>query len=395
MSEKYKNEVNKKIGKNVIARGDEILDIPRCSTGSLSLDAETGGGFPLGRIITVSGDWSSGKTALVLKVAAEFQTRWPDKDIYWIDAEGVWDPRWAKSLGLDPQKVYLVRPEYAEQAYNIALGAIDDGAGFIVVDSVAALSAKSEMEGAMDDIQVAAMAKVNAKFMRKMVGYSDEGKVPPTLVLLNQLSTNIGAYGNPIIELGGKALQFYPSLKITLSKGEVTDGDKIYKYIGVNDEGVEVKGQKIKFYTDKNKTAPWKRRGHFWFFSDGVPHLGIKRGDIDRKDEIARMTLKYGIARQRGSIYDLVHPETKEVLQFKGMKSLKEHIMQNDSVRIWVEAAVLNAVKEDMAGNDTRPEEEREAPIQEEQLGKLRAIRDNEEEGTESSERDERDSSAG
>src|SRR3954470_2089328 len=97
----FSKKVNNKVGKNIIARGDEILDLPRIPTGSLSLDVETGGGIPRGRITSLVGPWSSGKTSAALMIVKEYQRRWPDDDIYWIDAEGVWDPVFAKSFGID------------------------------------------------------------------------------------------------------------------------------------------------------------------------------------------------------------------------------------------------------------------------------------------------------
>lgn len=384
-----KTQANKKAGENVIAMGDEILEIERIQTGSLSLDLETGGGVPEERITCIVGKWSSGKTSVTLKIAAQYAIKYPERPIVWIDAEGVWDPLWARRMGLDPTKVFLVRPQYAEQAYDIALKAIDEGAGLIVIDSIAALAAKAEMEGTMEDIQVAAMARINGKFMRKIGNVAKTGtsETGPTLIYLNQYRQNVGGYGAPTVEPGGEAITtFMPSLKIVLSLGELTDGKKVYKSVKADDEGLETKGQKVKFFTEKNKTAPWKRRGHFWFFFDDVPELGIKKGTYDRMDEIIRYTDKYGIVNQRGSAYDLIRPETGELVQtFKGKANVAAFIRENPDVREWVEKAVMSKVLKEMAGDET--EEERPNTVQEERpVQRFDEISFDEEEGSESSE---------
>lgn len=357
MSDKLAREINKKIGKNVISRGNEILDILRIPTGSLSLDVETGGGIPVGRITSIVGEWSAAKTSATLKIGAEFQKLWPKKEIVWIDAEGVFDHKWARALGLNPDEVAVVRPEYGEQAYNIALAYIDDGAGLVVIDSLAALSSKKEMESDMDEVTVAAMARVNSKFLRKMnKGFSNDPEdVPPTLIYLNQYRQNVGGYGGGFVEPGGEALTYYPSLKIVLKKGDLFDGKKTYKYIGVNDEGVEVKAQQIKFYTEKNKTAPFKRRGHVWFYFDGLDKYRTK-GSYDRLEEAIRLARKYNIVIQRGSAFDLPDPRTGEVTTFRGSGALAEHIRSDDAAREFIESQVLKRVVEDMT--DVYPQEE-------------------------------------
>lgn len=389
----FSQKVNKKVGKNIIAKGDEILELPRIPTGSLSLDVETGGGIPRGRITSLVGEWSSGKTAVALRIVSEYQRRWPDEDIYWFDAEGVWDPGWAKTFGIDVTKIFLVRPEHAQQAYNIALECVEEKAGLLVIDSVAALSPKEELENDMDKVTVALMARLNSKFMRKLqTGLSDE-TIHTTLIYLNQLRKNVDGYGSPWVEPGGEALNFYPSLKIILKKGELFDGKKVYKSVTANDEGVEVKAQVIKFYTEKNKTAPPKRRGHFWFYFDTLDSIRYK-GTYDRLEEVIRYTQKYDLVRRRGSIYDLVNPDTGELRSFKGSSELAEYIRNNSDVQAWVEKAVMEQVRKDMVG-ELPQEVATEDSEGEKPVVRLRTVGDDEAEGNKSSEEFEWDEGTG
>lgn len=376
MSERFRREINNKAKKNIIAKGNEILAIQRIPFGSLSLEAETGGGVPVGRITSLTGEYSSGKTAVALKVLANFQTMYPDKDCYWIDAEGAWDPLWAASLGVDPDKVFVARPEYGEQAYTIALGAIDDNAGIVFIDSVAALSSRAEMEKGMDDVLVAPMARVNARFMRKMgSAFEKHGDMPPTLVLLNQLRQNVSGYGPPMIEPGGEALNYYPSLKILLKKGDFFDGRKSFKSNSTIDEGDEPKAQQIKFFTEKNKTAPPKRRGYVWFYFDNLDRAR-PRGSFDRLEEVIRYTEKYGVVVRRGKFYDLINHKTGEVRTFEGSARVASYIRDNDDVKTWVEQSVMDRVLHNM----THAEEiEDPTPIQKEQVS-LRVLDVDEEE---------------
>lgn len=385
MSDNFIRAVNKKVGKNVIARGDEILQCTRIPFKSLSLTVETGGGAPRGRITSIVGDWSSGKTAEALGLVAEFQKRWDDK-IFWIDAEGAWDPKWARTNGIQVEKVYVVRPQHAQQAFNIILSAIEESPGcLIVVDSLAALSPKEEVEGSMDDVTVALMARLNSKFLRKLQSSMEEegSAAPPTLVYINQLRVNVGGYGAPKVEPGGEALQYYPSLKIILRKGDLFDGKKVYKSVTANDEGVEVKAQQIKFYTDKNKTAPFKRRGHYWFYFDTLDSIR-RKGTVDRLEEVIRYTQKYEIVKRRGSIYDLVNPNTGELRSFKGSAELANYIRDDVNVQKWVEEEVMKRVVEDMTGVESQ--EEREETVQEAPVARLRAVDIDEIEGDAGSE---------
>lgn len=345
--EHFVSNVNRSLKKNIVARGSEVLEVPRFDSGSVSLNVELGGGVPEGRIITLAGLDSDGKSSTMLMMAAGFQRKYPNKGLLWIDAEGVWDDTWSAAIGIDVDRVWVVRPEYAEQGYQIALEALDkvDDIGFVGIDSVAAMVPKAEAEGDMEDMQVALQARLNKRFLRKAqrLLLDTDKEVVPTIVVINQMTTNIGGYGNPEIEGGGKGLRYYPSVKIMLKKGDLFDGRKSYKYIGVNDEGVEIVAQEIKFYIEKNKTAPPKRRGHFWFFVDNLDTIRTK-GSVDKLEEIIRYAKKFDITTQRGSYYDLLNPTTGEVMTFQGSGKLADYIRHNDAIQTWIVDEVLKRV---------------------------------------------------
>jgi len=378
----FSQKVNNKAKRAIASKGNQIPPWPRWSSGSLSLDVELGGGVPENKIIGVVGEYSAGKTAMVLKMVAGFQKKYPGKPIAWLDAEGAWDPTWAKAIGVDTAAIDVIRPMYGEQAYDIALAAYDEGAGLVVLDSAAALSTKKELENDMETVEVAGMAKIHAKFMRKVSRSFDEADDPSTFIYINQFIQNVSGYGPPLIEKGGEALtKFFPSVKIILKTGEYFDGTKIYKSIGVNDEGVEVKAQAIKFYVEKNKTAPPKRRGHFWFYFDTLDSLR-KKGSIDRLEECIRLARKYEVVKQRGKMFDLVNEDTGEVRTFEGSNKLADFIRTDERAKEYVESKVLERVIGDMSGE----EEAREETVSEERVAELRVIRNDDEEGAESSE---------
>lgn len=350
-------EVNKKLDRKVISKGGEVLEMPRIKTGSLSLDVETGGGIPVGRITTFTGEYMDGKTSVVLKILANFQKTWPNKEVVWIDAEGSWDNPWASTLGVDVDNVLVVRPDYSEQAFDIAQKAIMEDVGLLVIDSMAALSPRNEAESDMETNTVALQARLNKKFMRKAQGAlldtEDSGDVPPTIILINQLMVNIGAgpYSSTS-ETGGKALQYYPALKIKLRRGKLYPESN-----SVNDEGVEPKAQSIRFFTEKNKTAPPHRRGHFWFYFDTLDEHRQK-GQYDRLEEVIRYGHKYDIIHRPNKVmHEFPDPDTGEVVSVRGSNALAEHLRENPKHWEYIEEKVMEVVYNG-EGENTVPEDE-------------------------------------
>lgn len=345
---KLLGQANKKYGTEIMSRGSAVSTLPRIPTGSLSLDVETGGGIPIGRITTFSGHYSDGKTSIVLKIVAEFQKHFPEKEVVWIDAEGAWDSNWSRTLGVDPDRVYLVHPEYSQQAFDIAEQCITADVGLLVIDSIAALVPKEEAEATMEDWQVGLAARINNKFIRRTHSSLNDKRnnaVSPTVILINQLRENVGAYGGGETEPGGKGIGFAASVRIKIRRGD------LYPKAKSNyDQTVVPKAQQVKFFVEKNKTAPPQTRGHLWFYFDTLDEYRVK-GSYDRLEEVIRYAKKYDIVTQRASMFDLADPITGEVTSFKGSTALAEHIRDNEDVRLWIEEAVMEKVK---AGYDSQ-----------------------------------------
>lgn len=341
--DKLLRTANKKYGTTIMSKGGVTIEMPRIPTGSLSLDLETGGGIPVGKITTFSGHYSDGKTSIVLKIVAEFQRKFPDKDVVWIDAEGAWSDAWSATLGVDCASVYRVYPEYSQQAFDIAEQCISADVGLLVIDSIAALVPKEEAEATMEDWQVGLAARINGKFIRRTHSSLNEKRVndvPPTVILINQLRENVGPYGGET-EPGGKAIGFAASLRIKIRKGD------LYPKAKSNyDTSVVPKGQQIKFYVEKNKTAPPQTRGHFWFYFDTLDELRPK-GCYDRIEEVLRYAKKYDIVKQRGSMFDLVDFDTGEIVHTtKGSMELAKYIRDNLEARTRLEAQLMKLVTE-------------------------------------------------
>lgn len=239
-------QIEKLFGKGSIMRiGDQPIEkIDVISTGALSLDIALGvGGVPRGRIIEIYGPESSGKTTLALHIVAEAQKQ--GGTAAYIDAEHALDPLYAKSIGVDVENLLISQPDYGEQALEIAETLVRSGAiDVIVIDSVAALTPKSEIEGEMGDSVMGAQARLMSQALRKLTAIASKSKT--TIIFLNQIRMKIGVmFGNPETTTGGNALKFYSSIRIEMRKGE-----KI-----TNSEG-NVCGNTVKVKIVKNKVAP-------------------------------------------------------------------------------------------------------------------------------------------
>lgn len=365
--EKLGRKANKDIGRNVVSKGGAIDEGLRWSTGSLSLDAELGGGLTVGRIITVAGEFSDGKTAVVAKAVAEYQKAFPHKEVLWVDAEGVWERNWSSTLGIDVDNVYVMQPDYAQQAFDFINDAIDENVGLVVIDSIAALVPKEEAEKGMEDWQMGLQARINKKFLRKaqsaLHAYkaSDEADVPPTIIAINQLYASMSMYGGQK-EGGGDGLNYYASIKIRLKRGDVFPSSK-----GRADEGVEPKAQAIHFHVSKNKTAAPFRRGHFWFYFDTLDKYRTK-GCYDVLEEVIRYAMKYGIVeRVNKKMYRIVDPWSGEVHSLTGAKGVAQFIRSNPKIQDWIKEETIKIVKEGMLKDDTRTQQpEEDETVQEE-----------------------------
>lgn len=244
--EKALHKIEKDYGKGAVMRmsDNHNTDISAVSTGLVSLDLALGvGGYPKGRIIEVYGQESSGKTTLALNAVAEVQRK--GGLVAYIDAENAMDPAYAAKLGVNIDEMYLSQPESGEQGLAIASELIESSAfSLVVIDSVAALVPKAEIEGEMGDSHVGLQARMMSQALRKISGNVNKTKV--VVIFINQLREKVGLmFGNPETTPGGRALKFYASVRLEIKR----TSDKIK-------EGTDQVGENIKVKVVKNKVAP-------------------------------------------------------------------------------------------------------------------------------------------
>lgn len=276
--------INKEYGKGSIMRmGDaEIEPVDVIPTGSLALDIALGvGGIPRGRIIEMYGPESSGKTTLALNVMAQAQ-RMGLKGAM-IDAEHAFDPSWAKLLGVNVDDMLLAQPTTAEESLEITDQLIrSNEVGVIVVDSVAALTPKAELEGNMGDAHMGLMARLMSQAMRKLT--SNILRTNTTVIFINQIRIKIGVmFGNPETTSGGNALKFYASVRLDIRRRAT-----------LKKEGADPYGTTMKVKIVKNKVAPPFKIVEF--------DLHFDKG-LDRMGELVDLGEKYGIIEKKGSWY--------------------------------------------------------------------------------------------
>ena len=315
------SKIEKDFGKGSIMKlGDENVEkVEVIPTGSISLNAALGvGGFPKGRIIEIYGPESSGKTTLAIHAIAEAQKS--GGIAAFIDAEHAFDRFYAEKLGVDTSTLLISQPDNGEQALEIADQLIRSAAvDIIVIDSVAALTPKKEIEGEMGDNVVGLHARLMSQALRKMT--STLSKTNTTCIFINQLREKIGVmFGNPETTTGGNALKFYSSVRLDIRRvTSIKDGDNVI-------------GSQVRVKVVKNKVAPPFRKAEFEItFGEGISKVG----------EIVDLGVEYGIIQKSGSWFS--YNETRLA---QGRDAVKNVIKDNPELAEEIEAKIMDAISD-------------------------------------------------
>ena len=313
-------KIDKDFGKGAIMRlgEDKIEDVAVIPTGSVGLNVALGvGGYPRGRVIEIYGPESSGKTTLAIHAMAETQKQGGIAAI--IDAEHAFDRFYAEKLGVDTNNLLIAQPDCGEQALDIADELIRSSAvDLVVIDSVAALTPKAEIEGEMGDNKVGLQARLMSQALRKLAATIN--KTQTTCIFINQLREKIGVmFGNPETTPGGNALKFYASVRLDIRKiGQIKDGDNVI-------------GNQVRVKVIKNKVAPPFRKAEFdLMFNEGISKVG----------ELIDLGVENGVLTKSGSFYSY---EGTKLAQ--GRDAAKNVLRENPDLADEIEAKVFEALK--------------------------------------------------
>ena len=313
-------QIEKQFGKGAIMRlGENVgMNVEAIHTGSLTLDLALGiGGIPKGRIVEIYGPESSGKTTVALHCVAEAQKA--GGTAAFIDVEHALDPVYAAKLGVDIDSLLVSQPDSGEQALEIAEALVRSGAiDIIVIDSVAALVTKAEIEGDMGDSHVGQLARLMSQALRKLTGAL--AKTDCAAIFINQLREKIGvAYGNPETTTGGRALKFYASVRIDVRKGEQLK------------DGSEIIGARTKAKIVKNKVAPPFKTAEFdIMYGTGISHVG----------ELVDVGVETGVIKKSGAWF--YYGETR---LGQGRDNVKKLFSENKELAAEIEEKIYAAVK--------------------------------------------------
>lgn len=298
------------------AKRTQVETIP---SGSISLDLALGGGYPKGRIIEIYGPESSGKTTLTLHAIAEIQKS--GGTAAFIDAEHALDPQYAKKLGVDTANLLISQPDNGEQALEIAETLVRSNAvDLVVIDSVAALVPKAEIEGDMGDSHMGLQARLMSQALRKLTGIINKSKT--TVIFINQIRMKIGVmFGNPETTTGGNALKFYASVRVDIRRiGQIKIGD-------------DVAGNRTRVKVVKNKIAPPFRVAEFdIMYNEGISTAG----------DILDMAVEKNIIGKSGAWFDY-----KDAKIAQGREAAKKYLKDNPEILEEVAASVRESAKEE------------------------------------------------
>ena len=320
--EQVLGQIEKQYGKGAIMKlgaGSQDLNVEVISTGCISLDLALGvGGVPRGRIVEIYGPESSGKTTVALHVIAETQKK--GGIAAFIDAEHALDPNYASKLGVNLDDLYVSQPDTGEQALDITESLVKSGAvDVIVVDSVAALTPKAEIEGEMGDSHVGLQARLVSQALRKLTGITNKSKT--CVIFINQLREKVGVmFGNPETTPGGKALKFYASVRIDIRKADaLKDGDGLF-------------GNRTKAKIVKNKLAPPFKTAEFdMIFGHGISQEGC----------IIDLGVEYGIIEKSGAWFSY---NGEKVAQ--GRERARDFLTKNPEIMAEIEQKIREIFKE-------------------------------------------------
>ncbi|WP_372948229.1 recombinase RecA [Mariniphaga sp.] len=313
------DKIEKSYGKGSIMRmGDRVADdVPAISSGSIALDVALGiGGYPRGRVVEIYGPESSGKTTLAIHAIAEAQKAGGIAAI--VDAEHAFDPYYAQKLGVDIEELLISQPDNGEQALEIVDNLVRSGAvDIVVIDSVAALTPKAELEGEMGDSKMGLQARLMSQALRKLT--ANINKTKTCCIFINQLREKIGVmFGNPETTTGGNALKFYASVRLDIRRiGQIKDGE-------------EAMGNNVRVKVVKNKVAPPFRKAEFdILYGEGISKSG----------EIIDLGVQYNIIKKSGSWFS--YGDTK---LGQGRETVRNLILDNPELAHELETKILEAI---------------------------------------------------
>jgi recombination protein RecA len=307
-------QIEKEFGSGSIMKmgGDFRKDVEPIPTGAISLDIALGiGGVPKGRIVEIYGPEASGKTTLALHLVAETQKK--GGTAAFIDAEHALDPEYAKKIGVDTKELYISQPDYGEQALEILETLVRSGAvDTVVIDSVAALTPRAEIEGDMGDSHMGLQARLMSQALRKITGITS--KTNTTVIFLNQIRMKIGVmFGNPETTTGGNALKFYSSVRMEIRRKQ--------KMV---EDGVNI-GATTRVKIVKNKVAPPFKEAIF----DIVYPIGdVDKAGIDNTSSLIDAALQFDVIQQAGSWYKMGDDQLGQ-----GKDAVKEELDKDDKLR--------------------------------------------------------------
>lgn len=339
------SQIERSFGKGAIMKMGEAqkIAVETIPTGSISLDIALGGGVPRGRVVEIFGPESSGKTTLTLHIIAEAQKK--GGQVAFIDAEHALDPEYARKIGVDVDNLLISQPDSGEQALEITETLVRSNAiDVVVVDSVAALTPKAEIEGDMGDAHMGLQARLMSQALRKLTSAISKSKT--CVIFINQIRMKLGVmFGNPETTTGGQALKFYSSVRMDIrSIGKIEDG---------SGEEKKIMGNRVRVKIVKNKIAPPFRSAEFdILYNRGISYAG----------DLIDLATKYEIAHKSGAFY--AYKETK---LGQGRENAKSFLETNQKVLRELEKEVREVVeklhKEEARGLDHHAPEAAMTPV--------------------------------